>query len=83
MKDDGRTVIRAVLESDLERLIGIGSTDRASCLICGRQVGDGEIGGFVKLDGELRLFCERATCLLAAKQGNWDVASEGSDADDS
>jgi hypothetical protein len=69
MGDDERTVIRAVLESDIERLLGRTSVDVPPCFICQQPIG--EIGGFVKLDGELRVFCERATCLVAAKRGTW------------
>lgn len=71
MTDPNRTVIRAILETDLERLLGEGSTQRATCLICGRVVPPAEIGGFVKADGSLRLFCDRVTCLGSARSGDW------------
>ena len=77
MDEERRTVVRAVLASDLNRLLGVENTDTRTCFVCQRQVVPEELGGFVKVAGEVRLFCNRVTCLVAAERGNWRNDSQG------
>jgi hypothetical protein len=68
--DTQRTVVRAIRSADVPVFLGL-SAERGQCLICGSEiVGDG-IGGFVKTQGQLRLFCDRPDCLAAAESGLW------------
>ncbi len=77
MNEQRRTVVRAVRQSDLERLTGLGAATAPTCFVCQRLLAADEIGGFVKFGTRLWPFCNRVECLVAAQSGRWRSDAPG------
>lgn len=72
MDDQGRTVIRAILHNDLNRLLASESAADLVCPVCGRHLTEDEVGGFVRHQARLVIFCDRPACLASVERGVWD-----------
>lgn len=72
-----RTVVRAVRQTDLVRLTGLGAASGPTCFVCHRLTPPDEIAGFVKFGTRLWAFCNKVECLVAAQSGRWRSDAPG------
>jgi hypothetical protein len=63
-----KAIVRAIRSVDIAEYLDLGSSE-LSCIVCGRALTEGTVGGLKKRAGQALPFCDRPSCLRTVQQG--------------